>query len=541
MRLQSINYSRSRFVTQAALISFATASAFGQAFTLGSPAVATLVPGGFGDQYVGIAATPSLAVFTRPFCQDTTAPRPNPNPRQVLQLNSNGSVTVFGTLPDIVYDGTVNTCFENYIAISPSSSNGWTIGDVFVATANPTNATSVDIYRFAAAAPHTRTLFGTYAGVNPQGHSGVGFDNQGPWNNNLFLGGANGITVINSAGGIVTQIPNPTGNPTTVFESIRVAPAGFDGGLHSGWIFGQTDNVNESGGVNFGVWAFGPPGCSGLGCSAFNSVTGATAPQGESINFVPPQLCSFTVNNTPYSYFMALLDASTSSPAINTANPAQINAITTAGLVGLPLPPNGMLIQDEFDGSIKLFTQSGTTFSPFFQYPTPPGVDQEDATIVACPAPPPPAGGCPATQGFWHKACNWPAVTATLDGVTYNGGTNFSMVIGGITYSQADLLKLLPSGSLHSGNYANALSQLVAAVLNLAAGGQHTPAVDTAIANANGALTNNHIFCGAGDNSLCSGNWQATVQADLVALDNYNSAVGLSCTEASGLTLGSCH
>ncbi len=524
-------------------------TAWGQ-ITQGTPGVDVLVPGGNGNQYIGIAASPSLVVFTRPFCQVGNVA--GSNPREVLQLNGNGSVSLFGLLPDIPFNpskgsGGIGSCFENYIAISPSSNHGWTIGDVFVATANPVSDTSVDVWRYSSvgAAPHAGTLFGTYAGVNPQGsglfggHSGVGFDNVGTWNNNLLLGGANGITVIDSTGAIVTTIPNPTGDADTVFESIRVAPAGFDGGLHGGWIFGQTDNVAS--GTNHGVWAFGPPGCAGAACTAFNAVTGATAPQGESINFVPPALCGFTVNNTQYSYFMSLFDATTNNSTPDTTNPAAIDGISTAAVIAFPTPANAMLIQDENDGTIKEFISSGTSFSPFFQYLTPPGVDQEDAAIVACPAPPPQGGGCPATQGFWHKACNWPAVTINIDGVQYNGGTDKSMVIGGFTYSQTELLSVMPSGSLHPGNYGNSLSNLIAAVLNLAAGAQDSPAVDTAIANANGALTGHPIFCPPNNSKLCSGSFQTIVQSDLTALNNYNQAVGLSCSEANGLKLGSCH
>src|SRR4029077_18410163 len=93
-------------------------------------------------------------------------------------------------------------------------------------------------------------------------------------------------------------------------------------------------------------------------------------------------------------------------------------------------------------------------------------------------APPPPAGGCPATQGFWDKAANWPNVSdpVLLAGVTYN--PNHSMIIGGITYTQAQLLAIMPSGSLHTGGYVNALSQFVAAVVNLAAGAQ-TAGIDS--------------------------------------------------------------
>jgi hypothetical protein len=54
---------------------------------------------------------------------------------------------------------------------------------------------------------------------------------------------------------------------------------------------------------------------------------------------------------------------------------------------------------------------------------------------------PPQATGCPATQGFWHKADRWPSFNKAIDGVIYNGATNKSMTIGGITYTQGQLLR----------------------------------------------------------------------------------------------------
>jgi len=156
-------------------------------------------------------------------------------------------------------------------------------------------------------------------------------------------------------------------------------------------------------------------------------------------------------------------------------------------------------------------------------------------------APPPQPTGCPATQGFWHKAQNWPNVTATIDGVTYNGATDHSMVIGNETYTQAQLLALLPNGSLHTGGYVNALSQFIAAVINLAAGAQtgSPDLIDTAITTMNNDL-NGIVFVTGNPPQLVSisSSLQTTLAGFTITLDNYNSAVGFGCTEGAGLNIG---
>ena len=175
-------------------------------------------------------------------------------------------------------------------------------------------------------------------------------------------------------------------------------------------------------------------------------------------------------------------------------------------------------------------------FSDSTSATTPGGYQLEDTAIIQCA---PIAGGCPATQGFWHKAANWPAVTVVVDGVTYNGGTDFSMVIGGKSYTQAQLLSLMPSGGLHSGNFANSLSQFIAAVINVAAGAKTSAAADTAIGGVQAALLASGlpIFSGGGINPAFAATTIASVESFESALDDYNSAKGLGCTEGSGLNI----
>ena len=156
---------------------------------------------------------------------------------------------------------------------------------------------------------------------------------------------------------------------------------------------------------------------------------------------------------------------------------------------------------------------------------------------------PPQATGCPATQGFWHKASRWPDFTKVVDGVTYNGGSDHSMVIGGVTYTQGQLLALMPSGSLHTGGYVNALSQFIAAVLNLSAGAKNG-SVDATVSAINTDLAGVTFVTGDGSAlhpyalAPISVSLQNTLAGFTQDLDNYNSAVGMGCREGSGLILG---
>jgi len=71
------------------------------------------------------------------------------------------------------------------------------------------------------------------------------------------------------------------------------------------------------------------------------------------------------------------------------------------------------------------------------------------------------------------------------------------MVIGQITYTQGQLLALLPSGALHTGGYVNALSQFIAAVLNLTAGAKHA-SIDTTVSTINSDLAGITFVSGTG-------------------------------------------
>jgi hypothetical protein len=143
----------------------------------------------------------------------------------------------------------------------------------------------------------------------------------------------------------------------------------------------------------------------------------------------------------------------------------------------------------------------------------------------------PQANGCPATKGFWHNH-SWPAGSATVGGVVYGGAPNHTMTIGGITYSQADLLSFLPTGSRSQagGNgFRIGGSQLIAAILNIANGSPDTASLDATISAMNTELTGHDLRGAKPSNPL---------NADLVnfgpTLDAYNGSAGsLGCTEGA--------
>jgi hypothetical protein len=149
--------------------------------------------------------------------------------------------------------------------------------------------------------------------------------------------------------------------------------------------------------------------------------------------------------------------------------------------------------------------------------------------------------GCPATKGFWHDPSlhAWPTTTVTVGGVTYNGATDQSMIIGGKQYSQAQLLALMPTSGGAGGNgFVITGSQLIAAVLNVANGAAHSASVDAAIKAANdllavdGRMVGTSFGVGLTVNPAPANN-NALKNAG-TALDAYNSSAGtLGCIEGT--------
>jgi hypothetical protein len=287
---------------------------------------------------------------------------------------------------------------------------------------------------------------------------------------------------------------------------------------------------------------------------ANTSASGKQSP--ESINFIPAAACSLTIAGKAYGGFLSvfaptnpvgqdlplasLIDGflfsdidAYAGKAIETFEYSPSS--TFPGITGPGAGGTGAIGWD-----VQVYDPGSGTYANFANV----DMQLEGFNLVTCnvPPPPPPPGGCPATQGFWHKGGNWPTGTGTInvDGVIYNYA-NQSMKIGTTTYTQAELLQVMPSGTLHPGDYGNSLSQFIAAVLNIAAGAQHTAAGDAAISSDATALAGVSIFCGSKDNSLCSvsSTVVSTVEGNESALDDYNSAVGLGCSEGAGLNTGS--
>jgi hypothetical protein len=367
-----------------------------------------------------------------------------------------------------------------------------------------------------------------------QGHSGIQFDTQGAFGYNLIFTSSEGVWTVTSAG-VATKIAlgvSP-GNPVYI-ESPSVAPTGVL------YVTVEDDTFPAGVGPLSGLYSLGGGVLTVVAGGGTGGNPGTQSP--ESINFVPTPTCSLSIKGVPYGGFLSvfsqgtvgLLQPPTSSidgflfSAINANAGKAIETFEYASTSGYATGPD-----------MKVYDPVAGTFATFADVPN----QLEGFNLVTChvPPPPPPPTGCPATQGFWHKGANWPAVNASFGGIVYNGGTDFSMVIGGKTYTQTELLQVMPSGGLHSGNYANSLSQLIAAVLNIAAGAQHTIGAFNAIASDNGWLNGVQIFCGASLNTLCSvpATVVSGVEANLTALDNYNSALGLRCSEGAGLTIGS--
>jgi hypothetical protein len=111
--------------------------------------------------------------------------------------------------------------------------------------------------------------------------------------------------------------------------------------------------------------------------------------------------------------------------------------------------------------------------------------------------------------------------------------------IGAQTYTQAQILDLLPSGALHTGGVENDLSQFIAAALNVIAGAQQTLQINSIIGTIAADLSGTNLFVP----SATAPNIPAKAAADLAkygdSLDGYNSATGLGCSEGAGLNTGS--
>ena len=473
---------------------------------------------------IGVAAAaPSTLLYTSGLCGAHTV--------QQVSL-STGASSLFATMPAV--PAINNECgaglqgAEDAIAISPGlGSFAGHAGDVYVTQAN-------DIYKIPAGggAP---ALFTSIPGLSTQGHSGITFDAIGTFGLRLIVSGEGGVYAIDAsatstqlAGGAVSS----TGHPL-LFESLSVAPLTF--GTYKGYLFitGEDDS-NATGGGGNQLFVLAPN--SGTTASAAPP-TGVSQPalSALALEGVTFPVCSLTVpaGSPSHGSYNAFLTVFSKTRAGDLSS-------TDGAILGYGVPAGDALIIGEyglFNGTNNSFgLNTGSYQNVNFMNstgslaPSQVVTQLEAVNNVACL----PGTGCPATQGFWHKASHWPTVSGSVDGISYDASTQ-TLTIGGISYSQSELLNILPSGSLHTGGYVNALSQFIAAALNLIAGGKHST-IDSTIIAINNALIG--VTFTNGTSLSVPSNIQTLLNNSETALNNYNSAVGLGCSEASGLNVG---
>ena len=155
------------------------------------------------------------------------------------------------------------------------------------------------------------------------------------------------------------------------------------------------------------------------------------------------------------------------------------------------------------------------------------GVIKNTVGIVFAPVTLTCGGACPATIGFWKNEAKHPFPNSVQSG---------GLTIAGVTYSKADLYTILNN---NGGNAVAILGrQLVGALLNLAAGAKDSAAADVAITTAEALLKANNLnlLTSSVDPSTTLGQALLTQEA---ILDAYNGADFNTCSEGSGLALGS--
>jgi len=472
-----------------------------------------------------IDADTSGIFFTQPYSDGLQAPR------GIYSITPGGAVALVSTIPTAA-----GVTAENAISIVPTpAGSGFTAGDKFAGGVSVNNNANDAIYRNGSAVPFIDGI----TSVLSHHQTAIQFDRVGSFSGALIVSSDSTISVYGSAGATGTLLKSFTGPAGFVLQAVTVAPTSYL--ACPGCIFVTAmpvGNINNPAPTGDGeILTVSPSAANGSAAVLFATLTGI--PEPESIQFVTSN--SGACNVGGFSYFATGYGTGSSinNPVSNNGAILAWTQAQIAPFVGHYLVQNeeitggghGQIFVDAGLGTQSLFTDTVSAAAPT-------GYQLEDTAIIQCAATT--GTGCPATQGFWHKAANWPNVTTTVDGVLYKGATTHSMTIGGIEYSQAQLLLLMPSGGLHSGNFANSLSQFIAAVLNVAAGAQVTPAAHAAITGVQAALTGVQIFGpGPSINSGISAGTKTLVESYLTALDDYNSAKGLGCTEGTGLNTGS--
>lgn len=484
------------FVTGAMLV--------GTLSVLAQPTLIQTATGGIAPNGMGV--TTSELLFSQPYCDGV-------QPRGVYQANQpfvpGGTGVVDATMTKLFGLPAQTGCSasaggENNFVIS-SGLGGFPLNTVY-STSPGSIAGTADVYAnaaiFKSGVPDS--VAGNYAGIT--------LDTTGKFSNALIVTTADAVFGYNSLGTQVFKYPTP-GSGVQLQQS-SVAPLS---NTCSGCLYIVGSAFDGTSGAIYLVH----PGAPNLTVPTLLTAIPAGYGRGpEGLTFVTPTVC--TLNGTNFSYFVAgyasggqMQSGTATNGALLAYTQAQVTPFAGMALMPIELGPN------DSGGSILAFDPGSLAFSTF-STPVVPVTSApfqlEVGTLVACA---PQAGGCPATQGYWKKHA---MATPTL-------------TIGGITYTDAQLVNILDTAPKGGDATLILLHQLIAALANEAAGARHAGviedgvSVDTAIAEAQALLTanGNTTFVAA---SSTLGQEYTTLST---ILDDYNSAVGLNCNEGSGL------
>ena len=471
----------------------------------------------------------SQVYFTQPFADTNLT-----GPRAVYSIGIPGAgVTKVADLPP-------GNNAENSVAIVPTGAlTGFTPGDIYATSASPNDSSKDAVYKLDKATKSWVLFIDLLPATLSQHQPGITFDKVGSFNGAMIVTADSTVTLYGANGAKLRSFSDPQGY---VLQAVAVAPLGYvaKGINYGGFMFITAEsplNIDapEPGVLDGKILTVAPNALDGTPPQWFT--TTVNIPDPESIQFVTADSLSCTLNG--FTYFAAgyatgdQINTYSNNGAILGWTPAQLSL---AGAVG------HYLVQNEESGTVHnihpgtIWIDAGLPTQQLFSDP---GYQLEDTAIVQCT----PAKGCPATQGFWHQANHWPAVNGPVsaDGVTWDGTY---LWIGTQKYTRNQILQVLPSGALHSGNVANGLSQFIAAALNLIAGAQHNATIDGMIGKIVTDLNNTPLFVPPQrpGGPVTLNQLPAAALADLTnflnGLDAYNSAQGMGCTEAAGLTVG---
>lgn len=478
--------------------------------------ITTTAPGGMAPN--GIGVTTSELLFSQPYC-DGVQPR---GVYQATNFVSGGAGVLDATMTELFSLPVQSGCSatqgaENYFVISPGL-GGFTLNAVYATS--PGSSTTDNVYV-------NGSLFISGILDDAPGHAGITFDSIGSFSNALIVTTPNAVYGFNSSGTQIFTYPTPNNGE---FESATVAP--LTNSACPGCLYVTGD---ESGAPGV-IYTVAPGTASGTVPTLLATLPGSAPSEPEGIQFITPTSCTLT--GTDFSYFVSGYASGgqiESGAATNGALLAYTNTQIApfAGMALIPIEVGGSILA--FDPTTKAFSTFSTpvdTSGNQFQ--------MEGNTLVACA---PASGGCPATQGYWkHHQIATPTLT-----------------IGGVTYTDAQLVNILNTAPKGGDATLILVHQLIAALANEAAGAKHIGivedgmSVDTAIADANLLLSSGLPQAGfPGSNPggvvfpINLNNATGTfVQSGTTlggyfttlsnVLNDYNSATGLGCSEASGL------